>query len=442
MQRDTIIKQVKEAGIVGAGGGGFPAYKKMDCQVDTVIANGAECEPVLSTERHLMQNCAAEIVRGLRYVKYVTGARNAYIGVKEKYTEAVETFKKAVGESSDIELWFLQNYYPAGDEFELVYNVTGRIIPESGLPIDVGCVVINVNTLLNITLAVEKSLPVTTRWVTVAGELAEPYLAEVPLGISAGELVDIAKPLSDDFIILAGGPMMGESVEKNYRIDKTCGGLLVLPPDHPLTGKQTMSLRAHKRRGKSTCDQCFDCTIVCPRNLLGHALEPHKVMRQLFIAPENAFEYTPAYLCSECGLCDMYACPLDLSPRRLLQEVGEKLRVDGVKNTHCREVLEPHSEKEFRKVNAERLAIRIGVDDYERQTYEIKKIETDKVVIDLTPKIGKSALPVVKKGDTLVRGDVIGEIPPDALGMMVHASIDGRVTHVSRERVEITGKVQ
>ena len=442
MNRADIIEKVKQAGIVGAGGGGFPTYKKIEARVNTVIANGAECEPVLSTERYLMETRAEEIVEGLRYVKQATGAENLYIGLKEKYTKAIEGFNKIIGESSDIELILLENYYPAGDEFDMVYNVTGKIIPEGGLPLDVGCIVINVNTLLNITLAIENSQPVISRWVTVAGEVENPCLAKAPIGISAGELIEAAQPEIADYIILAGGPMMGEPVTPDYPISKITGGILVLPEDHPAVIKQVMSLQSHKRRGKSTCDQCFDCTIVCPRSLLGHALEPHKVMRQLFIAPENAYDYTPAFLCSQCGLCNMYACPLDLSPRNLLKEVVDKLRQSGGKNPHQEKKLTPHPEREFRKVNSTRLAIRIGVDKYEQTHYKIKDFETNRVVIDLAPRIGVPACAVVNTGDRVKTGDLIGEIPPGSLGAMVHASIDGIVGKVTKDSIEITREVQ
>lgn len=442
MDRTKIIEKVKEAGIVGAGGGGFPTYKKIEARVDTVIANGAECEPVLSTERYLMETHAEEIVRGLRYVKETTGARDLFIGLKEKYGQAIEAFNKVLGSSSDISLRLMDNYYPAGDEFDMVYNITGRIIPEGGLPLDVGCVVINVNTLLNITRAVEMDEKVTTRWVTVAGEVENPYLAEVPNGISAGELVDAARPVIKDYCLLAGGPMMGEIVDSDYPVGKITGGILVLPTDHHLVIKQSMSLGAHRRRGKSTCDQCFDCTIVCPRSLLGHVLEPHKVMRTLFIAPEHACDYTPAFLCSQCGLCNLYACPLDLSPRNLLKEVVDIFRKKGINNPHREKCLTPHPEREFRKVNAARLAIRIGVDKYEQDRYQLKNIRTGRVIISMKPRIGEPAQPVVKKGDKVRKGDIIGEIPRNALGAMVHASIDGVVRRVEKESIEIIREVE
>ncbi len=437
MQKSKIIEKVRNAGIVGAGGGGFPTHVKIDAEVETLIANGAECEPLLSTDRYLMENYAGDIIDGLRYVKQALGARDIYIGLKRKYEKAVKVFKTILGETSDIKLALMDNYYPAGDEFDLVYNITGRIIPEGGLPLDEGCVVINVNTLLNIKRAVDGSAPVTDRWVTVTGEVESPYIAPVPVGISAAELIKKAGVKIKDYRLLAGGPMMGVPVEDNYRIKKTCSGIIVLPEKHGAFVKQDMTLQAHKKRGKSICDQCFDCTILCPRNLLGHSLEPHRIMRNLFISAENFSEYTPSFLCSQCGLCNMFACPLDLSPRSLLKETSDTLSRRGVENPHKERNLKPHPEREYRKVNSSRLAARIGVDKYEKEELPVKEIKTAKVHISMSQHAGTPAVAVVKKGDTVKRGQLIGEIPRGKLGSRVHSSISGTVKEITSGYIAI-----
>ncbi len=437
MQKSKIIEKVREAGIVGAGGGGFPTHVKIQAEVKTVIANGAECEPLLSTDKYLMENNAGDIIKGLRYIKQCAGAQEVYIALKRKYEKAVKEFKLIIGETSDIKLALLDNYYPAGDEFDVVYNVTGKIIPEGGLPLDVGCVVINVNTLLNVKRALDDSSPVTDRWITVSGEVEKPYIASVPIGISASELIKEACVKIKDYRLLAGGPMMGVPVEENYRVTKTCSGIIVLPENHSAFIKQDMTLRAHKKRGKSICDQCFDCTIVCPRNLLGHSLEPHRIMRNLFIADENISVYTPSFLCSQCGLCNMFACPMDLSPRNLLKETSDALSRRGVKNPHKKRNLKPHPEREYRKVNASRLSARIGVDKYEKEELPVKSVLPGAVRINLSQHAGTAALPVVKEGDSVKRGQLIGEIPRGKLGARVHSSISGKVKKVTSGYIEI-----
>lgn len=437
MKKEDIIKKVRKCGLVGAGGGGFPTHVKIDAQVDTIIANGAECEPLLSTDRYIMETRAKEIVEGIRIVKQATGAENIFITLKKKYTHAVEEFNKVTGMSSDIEMFLLENYYPAGDEFELVYNIAGKVIPEGGIPLDVGVVVINVNTLLNIFHAVNNGIPVVKRWVTVAGELEEPYIAEVPVGIAVKELINAGKPRIADYLIIAGGPMMGKVVEGSFCITKLCGGVLVLPPDNPVVIKQGMDISVQKRRAKSVCDQCFDCTIVCPRNLLGHDLSPHLIMRNLFISPENSVHLSNAYLCSECGLCDMFGCPMELSPRGLLRAAKEELSRQGIKNPHNRSDLTVHPERGYRRVNHDRLMARIGVKKYDMHELPVRNITTKCIKISLSQHTGVPASPVVKKGQKVKTGDLIADIPKDSLGARVHAGIDGTVRQITDSFVEI-----
>lgn len=437
IDKNGIIEKVLAAGVTGAGGGGFPTHVKISGKADSVIANGAECEPLLSTDLHLMENYAAEMVEALRMTMLTTGASRGYIALKKKYTKAVEAFNLAVGMTSDISVVTLENYYPAGDEFEIVVNTLGRIIPEGGIPLTVGVVVINVNTLLNIYRAVRESLPVTTRWVTVAGEVGDPYIAEVPIGISASELIRAASPRLSSYAVLAGGPMMGSIVSEDFRITKLSGGVILLPENHSLIAKLTAPLSNKKRRGKSTCDQCFDCTIVCPRFLLGHQLEPHRIMRRLFVAPEHPKEHlTNSYLCCQCGLCNLFACPLDLSPRDMLKDTREGLVKEGVKNPHSRDQLKAHPEREFRRVSTQRLMARLDVLKYDLHP-GVKEVAASSVSIPLRQHIGAAAVPVVKVGESVRRGSLIADIPKDALGARVHSSIDGRVTGIDAGEIRI-----
>lgn len=437
MNKKEIVEKVKKCGVVGAGGGGFPTHIKINAQVDTLIANGAECEPLLCTDQYIMETRAKEIIEGLRTVKHATGANNVFLALKEKCTGAIEELNKVIGMSSDIEMFLLENYYPAGDEFELVYNISGKVIPEGGIPSDVGAAVINVNSLLNVFHAVNDDSPVVKRWVTVAGELKEPYIAEVPVGIAVKELIDAGKPGIADYSIIAGGPMMGEVVKDTFYITKLSGGVLVLPPDNPAVIKQGMDISVQHRRGKSVCDQCFDCTIVCPRNLLGHDLSPHLIMRNLFIAPADSVHLSNAYLCSECGLCDMFGCPMDLSPRGLLRAAKEKLNEQGSENPHNSSKLSVHPERSYRRVNQDRLMVRIGMKKYETHELPVKNIETGCVKISLSQHTGVQATPVVKKGQKVKEGDLIGDIPEGSSGARVHAGIGGVVRQVTDGFVEI-----
>ncbi|MFH1416519.1 MAG: 4Fe-4S dicluster domain-containing protein [Elusimicrobiota bacterium] len=437
MNREEIIDAVREAGIVGAGGGGFPTHVKLLSEVDVVIANGAECEPLLSSDRYLMETEAGSIVEALRIVREITGAGKACIAIKKKYQTAIEELNKIIGISSEIELFLLDDYYPAGDELELVYDIAGEAVPEGGIPLDRKVLVINVNTLFNISSAVKSSGPVVKRWVTVAGELEEPYIAQVPIGISAGQLIDNAKPRIRDYSILAGGVMMGKLVDKDFRITKVSGGIIVLPDDNPAVTKRSIDTSIQEKRAKSVCDQCFDCTILCPRNLLGHDISPHLIMRNLFLSGPVGVHLTNAYLCSECGLCDMYACPMDLSPRRMLTRTKEKLKENNIINPHNNSVAEIHGERDFRRVPQKRLMERLAISGYDRNNYPVKEIIATEVAIPLLQHAGLAAVPVVKKGEKVKTGDLIADIPEGKLGARVHASINGKITEVESNCISI-----
>ncbi len=436
----TIVEATAAAGVIGAGGAGFPTHVKLQAAVDTVIANGAECEPLLSTDRYLMETEPEAVVAGLKLTQQATGADRAIIALKKKYTKAVEKLRKASADS-DVELYLMDNYYPAGDEVEMVHAVTGKAVPEGGLPLDVGIVVSNVNTLLNVREAHENGRAETTRWITVAGELAEPFIAEVPIGTTVDRLLGLGKPLIDDPALMVGGPMTGNLVDREHGVSKTCGALIVLPPDNTTAVRKRRTPATEYRRGQSMCDQCFECTIVCPRNLIGHTLYPDKIMRNLFIAPEESkCDLTSVYLCCECGLCDMYACPMDLSPRDVIVQIRSELQAAGIENPHNNSELTCHPEKEYRRVNTDRMIARLGLSKYDLHEFPLKQVETDRVIISLTQHVGAPSTPVVKAGERVERGQLIADIPTGALSSKVHASISGTVTNINNQKIEITAE--
>jgi len=164
LNRHEPVAQVKWAGVVGAGGGDFPAHVKLASKADTIIANGAECEPLLHKDAVLMEEEAVELVRGMLLAKEAVGARDAVIGIKAKKKRAVETVEQAC-QGTAVRVHLLGDYYPAGDEYDLVYEVTQRLIPPAGIPLQVGAVVNNIETFINIAAAAENR-PVTHKMLT------------------------------------------------------------------------------------------------------------------------------------------------------------------------------------------------------------------------------------------------------------------------------------
>jgi Na+-translocating ferredoxin:NAD+ oxidoreductase RnfC subunit len=446
-----IVEQVKAAGVVGAGGAGFPTHVKLAAQVDTVIANGAECEPLLHGDQQLMTRYPEVIVQGLRVAMEATGAKRAIVALKGEYTEAIGALEPVVKRATGVSLHLLGNYYPSGDEFVLVHDVLGRLVPEGGIPLEVGVVVNNVGTLMNVARAVE-GVPVTHRYLTVTGQVRRPATLCVPIGTSFAQVVawvggidnDGGRLAPEDLAFVAGGAMMGRVADPTDVVTKTTGGLLILPRNGAVVRWMTRPLANAVRRGMSTCDQCRDCTDLCPRSLLGHALVPHEIMRAINYGLEQPTHVvTAAVLCCECRLCEAYACPLDLSPMAYYRSVKRKLAEAGWKNTvHRRRDLTPHEMFDYRRVPMPRLIDKLGLTAYRGLRAELDEHDwqPQEVRIPLTQHTGVPSAPIVKKGSTVKRGDLIASIPEGKLGANVHASVGGKVAEVTDRFVCIEAK--
>src|SRR6185312_13580210 len=185
-----LSSKLREYGVVGAGGAGFPTYVKAQSKVEYVIANGAECEPLIHKDAELMKHFPAEIVAGMGLMLEATGARTGKFGVKTKNAEAVEALKRHI-QDERMEFTLLGDFYPSGDEYELVYTATGRLIPPAGIPLQVGCVVNNVETLYNVDQAMQGA-PVTRKFLSVCGAVKEPKSFWVPIGTSFRDLISLA----------------------------------------------------------------------------------------------------------------------------------------------------------------------------------------------------------------------------------------------------------
>ena len=176
--REEIVDKVRAAGVVGAGGAGFPTHIKLQFDVQRVLGNGASCEPLLQSDPYLMEHNTDAILNGLATVVQCTAAERGTICLKSKYSQAVEKLRKTTsGNAYDgkIDVFELENFYPAGDEFILVHEVLGKIVPEGGIPLNVLAVVCNVESLLNISRAMAGH-PVTDRYLTVCGEVPNPVI--------------------------------------------------------------------------------------------------------------------------------------------------------------------------------------------------------------------------------------------------------------------------
>jgi Na+-translocating ferredoxin:NAD+ oxidoreductase RnfC subunit len=420
----TSLERIEELGIIGAGGGGFPAAVKLKTQVSVAIANAAECEPLLHKDKELLHHHAEPFLRGLQMVMQLVGASEGVVGIKEKYQEIIAALGAAA--PAGIRVVPLPDCYPAGDEFILVHMVTGRIIPPGGLPKDVDTVVANVETLVNIAL----DRPVTHKYLTVAGAVAEPITVRVPVGVTIGEVIEAAGgPTVPDFGVLLGGVMMARpAADLNVPVTKTLGGIIVLPAEHALIRRHNAPWMHIAKIGRSACDQCRFCTEFCPRYLLGHPIEPHRAMQSLGFSQPGDLTVATLYCC-ECNLCTMFACPEDLDPKNVCVQGKPVARERGLTWKGTPDSIQAHPMAEFRRVPMRRLIAKLGLGEFRNEGPLVEhNFAPRRVTLPLKQHAGAPAVAQVKSGHAVRVGDLIAAPEPGKLGARIHASIDGRVT--------------
>ena len=307
LSKEKILEIIKEAGITGMGGAGFPTFVKLspppEKTIDTIILNGAECEPYLTADHRLMLESSKKIVFGLKAMMKAVGVRNGYIGIEDNKLDAIETMEKAAMNEPHIEVVVLKTKYPQGDEKRLINAATGRIVPLGGLPMDVGVIVNNVGTAFAVADAIETGMPLIERIVTITGSaVKEPKNLIVKVGTSFKEIIEQCggykqKPGK----IISGGPMMGiAQYTDEVPVIKGTSGILVLNEKE-----------AHIPNPQ-TCIRCGKCVDICPVNLQPLFISQFSMKRMY----DEAEDYQ-ALACIECGSCS-YICP---SKRPLLHSI-------------------------------------------------------------------------------------------------------------------------
>jgi Na+-translocating ferredoxin:NAD+ oxidoreductase RnfC subunit len=437
-----LLEKVKEAGVIGAGGAGFPTHVKLKAKADYILINGAECEPLLRVDQQLMEFHPADVIQGLYIGKQITGAKKAIIGIKVKHKKVIEILEQTIKDlklDNEIEVGLLPDVYPAGDEMVLVKELTGRVVPEGGIPIAVGCVVMNAESAYNVYHA-SLDEPVTEKYVTVSGDVPNPITVKVPIGTPVMDVLKLSG--REDFTgyrVINGGPMMGPLFDDlDGYITKKTKALLVLPEDHPLIIKKSRTLDQAYRLNKGACEQCRDCTILCPRHLLGHSTVPHKMVRaMMFNAPADE-NVTAALTCCQCSLCEFYSCPAGISPKLANVYYMNKLREKGIKHTPKDEFI-PNPMRPYRMVPVRRLIAKIGLTKYDRPAplTEEKLVDPQVVGIGLKDHVGAPAVPTVSVGDKVEVGQKIADIKEGGLGATVHATISGTVESVDPMMITI-----
>jgi Na+-translocating ferredoxin:NAD+ oxidoreductase RnfC subunit len=421
------LERIGAHGVVGAGGGGFPTAVKLAAKVATVIVNGAECEPLLHKDKELMQHAAAPMLQGLTAVMRLVSAEQGIIGIKNKYTAVQEALAPQL--PAGVRILPLSDTYPAGDEFLLVHDAIGRVIPPGGLPKDVGAAVVNVETLVNIGL----DRPVTHKYLTVAGAVRAPVTLRAPVGIRIGDLIEAAGGATEDEVgVLLGGVMMGRlAASLDEPVTKTLGGVVVLPVSHPMIAWYRQDRRQVERIGRSACDQCRFCTDLCPRFLLGHPIEPHAAMRSLgFESPHSPMIAGTLYCC-ECNLCSLYSCPENLDPKNVCTFSKPLARERDLHWKGNPADVTPHPLADSRRAPMKRLIAKLGLSGFNNVgPLDDRALEPGRVVLPLKQHAGAPAIPAVTIGARVSEGDLVAAPAPKALGARLHASMSGVVRAV------------
>ena len=311
LSKQDILDIVKEAGIVGLGGAGFPTHVKLapkePNKIDHVIVNGAECEPYLTSDYRILMEEPETVVEGLKVILRLFDNAKGIIGIENNKPEAIKKMEELVKDEPKIEVRTLLTKYPQGGERTLIYATTGRKINSSMLPADVGCVVDNVDTVAAIYRAVCKQTPLLRKIITVTGDaIASPKNFSVRLGTSYQELIDAAGGFkTEPEKVISGGPMMGQALfDLSIPVSKTSSALTCLTKD------QVAELEP------SACIRCGRCVSVCPGRVV-----PQKMMKAAERHDLDAFVKLNGMECCECGCC-AYICPA----RRPLTQAFKEMR--------------------------------------------------------------------------------------------------------------------
>lgn len=438
MELHEVREKIRSAGVIGAGGAGFPTHMKFADGIDTVVVNAAECEPLLYTDFTILQRHLDRVAEGAQAVRAALGAERAVLGVKIHTAEKLG-LKDGQPLGGRFSVKTMPNAYPMGDEIVLIYQTLGRVVPPGHLPSSVGVVVINVETAYNVANSL-KGIPVTRKWITIGGDVPKPAVYRVPINCDVRAVLEAAGvKIPEGDVVIDGGPAMGNIINPNFSVvTKKTKALVVLPADIPAVAYKLADVHRLMVRTPSACCQCFHCTEICPRHLLGYPLEPHKTLRsvanEISAHPENLLT---ASLCSGCGVCTLMACCQGVTPSVTMAQVKKALRSNrlGYRADRCGEV---NPERGNRLVPVESLKRRIGVAPFDRQAPfgGDLKIRQKKFRLPLSQHVGKPSVPVVQAGAKVAAGSLIAK---DAGGISaaLHTPVSGTVTAVTGRQIEI-----
>lgn len=314
---EELANAAKDCGLVGLGGAGFPVHIKLsppkDCEIDTLIINGAECEPYITADyRECIEN-EDDIIDGVYLVKKILGIKNAVIGIEENKPQAIEEISVSIAKHPEydgsVKVMCLPSTYPQGAEKVIIYSATGRKLPGGALPSDIGCIVMNITSLSNLSRFIRTGMPLVRKRITVDGSaIEEPKNVSVPLGTPIKDILEFVGGVDESAErILLGGPMMGAPVsDVEAVVEKRSNAVLVMKP---------------KRKTVTTnCISCGRCMMACPMNL-----RPKDVDAAYNSGLKEQFAELNVNYCIECGSC-AYMCPAKRPLTEIMRIAKQELR--------------------------------------------------------------------------------------------------------------------
>lgn len=426
---NELRQQMKDAGLVGDGGAGFPSYAKLAEGADTLIINGSECEPLLYTDYMLMKREMPMVLAGVQAVVWSLRIPRALFCVKAHTARRLSLSDGDIL-GNRVTVKVLPDVYPIGDEISLIYQATGRVVRPGNLPITKGVIVYNVETMYNLGRMVKFFEPVTMKWLTVGGDVDEPRVVRVPIGTPVADLLErLHIDVDEDHVVIDGGPSMGKLINHNIaEVGKTTKALIILPKNVRGAESKLINEKTAIARAETACCQCTRCTDLCPRALLGYPLEPHKMVRTAMgVAKVQPMMVLSATLCCGCGICENVACSQGISPRAVINNYKALLAKNKMRYVASEDV-EAKREREYRMIPSDKWAMDLGVKQFDKLAVwggEIR--DFDRVELALGKYIGIPSTPSVKDGQIVHVGDIVAAASA-GLSVPQHASIHGRVT--------------
>ena len=321
LSAEDIVDIIKKAGIVGLGGAGFPTGVKVSPKnannIDTVIINGSECEPYLTSDYRLMLERNEEIIKGIKAVLKALPNAKAVIGIENNKPEAIKILDEKTSGEDKISVCPLKTKYPQGGERQLIYAITGRKINSKMLPADKGCIVLNTASCYAIYEAVYKNMPLIHKVMTITGEAVHsPCNVDVPLGVSHSYVLEKCGGAKDDVVkFISGGPMMGMAMSSlDVPVVKTSSSILAFSKDDVAALPQ------------SACIHCGRCVKACPQILV-----PQMMAKAVRGQNMNRFDELGGMECIECGCCT-YVCPAKIPLTQMFKLGKAELRSMRAKN--------------------------------------------------------------------------------------------------------------